>query len=179
VSFVEQEAESSPLRPILLVAGVVLAVVLARWRAIVLMLFLLLASWIAFQVFLLARGTILYVNDGLTNLTEQYQQLPSVHVPPTGSATISPAQPITNCWRDRSLAGDCFKSGGFGRQSRPERLRTPEPPPPRHLRFRNCGPIGHEHAAWSAVELPTSRPRRPDLLQRQTDGRCWLNDRDF
>jgi hypothetical protein len=179
VSFVEQEVESSPLRPILLIAGAVLAVVLARWRAIILMLFLLLASWMAFQVFLLARGAFLYVNDGLTKLTEQYQQLPSVHVPPTGSATISPSRPITNCWRDRSLGGDCFKSGGLGRQSRPERLRTPEPPPPRHLRFRNCGPIGNEHPVWPVEEPISSRPGRTDLDQREVYGRCWLNDRSF
>jgi hypothetical protein len=179
VSFVEQEVESSPLRPILLIARAVLAAILARWRAIILLFFLLLAIWLAFQVFLLARNVFLYVNDGLTKLTEQYKQLPSVHIPPMDISKNSPPRPISNCWRDRSLAGDCFSSGGPGRQFRPEGLRTPEPLPPRRLRFRNCGPLDNGHSVSSVDEAITSRPGRLDLRQREIDGRCWLNYRNF
>jgi hypothetical protein len=173
VSFVEQEVESSPLRPILLIAGAVLAAVLARWRAIILMLVLLLTVWLAFQVLLLARSAFMFVNDGLTRLTEQYKQLPSVHAPSIDLSTISPSRPTTNCWRDRSLAGDCFNSGAAGRQSRPGRLRAPEPSPPKRLRFRNCGLLDNEHSVPSVEESITSRPGR-----RAIDGRCWLDYRN-
>jgi len=178
VSFVEEEVESSPLRPVLLIAGAVLAAVLVRWRAIILMLFLLLAIWVAFQLFLLARSTFLFLNDGLTRLAEQYKQLPSVPTPSIDFSTISPSRPVTNCWRDRSLAGDCFNAGGSGRQYRPGRLRTPEPPPPKHPRFRNCGPLDNEHSVLSVEESITSRLGRPNLHRRATDGRCWLDYRN-
>jgi hypothetical protein len=178
VSFVEQEVETSPLRPILLIAGAVLAAVLARWRAIILLLFLLLAIWLALQVFLLARSAFLFVHDGLANLTEQYKQLPSVHIPSMDFSKHLPSRPVTNCWRDRSLAGDCFNSEGLERQSRPERLRTPEPPAPKRLRFRNCGPIENEHSVSSVEEPIASRLGRLDLRQREIAGRCWLNYRD-
>jgi hypothetical protein len=178
VSFVEQEVESSPLRPILLIARAVLAAVLARWRAVILLLFLLLAIWLALQVFLLARSAFLYVNDGLTKLTERYKQLPSVLIPPMDISKLPPSRPITHCWRDRSLARDCFSSGGLGRQFRPEGLRMPEPPPPRRLRVRNCGSVDNEHSVSSVEEAMTSRSVRLDLRQRVIDQRCWFNYRN-
>jgi hypothetical protein len=169
VSFVEPEVEQSPLPPILLIVGAVLAAILARWRAIILLSFLLLAIWLAFQVLVLARSAFSFVNDNLARLSEEYKQLPSVHIPQVGLSRMSPSRPVTTCWRDRSLAaGDCFRSGGLRRQSRPERLRMPEPPPPGRPRYRNCGPGDDERSASSAEEHANVVNARYALARRQT-----------
>jgi hypothetical protein len=171
VSFVEPEVEQSPLPPILLIVGAVLAAVLARWRAIILLSLLLLAIWIAFQVLLLARSAFSFVHDNVAKLGEEYKQRPSVHIPPVDFSKMAPSRPVATCWRDRSLAaGDCFRSGGPGRQSPPEHLRMSEPPPPGRPRFRNCRPLDNERSVSSAEELITSRwgacAMRPGLARK-------------
>jgi hypothetical protein len=139
VSFVEPEVEPSALPRVLLVAGMAVSAVVRRWRAIILWHILVLTVWLAFQMFFLARGAILYLEDNLPKLSEPYRQLPSIHIPSAKSLTVSP--PITNCWRDRSLAGNCFNSERPGRQPPPVRFRAPEPSPPPCHRFRSCRPV--------------------------------------
>ena len=135
MSFLEPEVEPSPPRA-LLIARMVASAVAARWRAMVLAFLLFVTIWLASQVFLFARSAYWYIHDNLPKLDESYKQIPSVHDLPTDLLTIAP--PITNCWRDRALAGDCFNRRGAGPQSPPLHLRSPGLPP-RH-RFQCCRP---------------------------------------
>jgi hypothetical protein len=137
VTFLEPHVEPSPLRPLLFVGRLLLAV-LARWRAIILAFILCLTLWLAVQVLLFASTSFWYLHDNLPK---------AIHIPPVslripriGLPSILPSRPITNCWRDRSLAGDCFKPEAPRRQSPPARLRASEPPPPPCARFRVCKP---------------------------------------
>jgi hypothetical protein len=140
VLFVEPEVEPSTLQRFLYGAEIALAVIAARWRGIILLFLLVLALWFAVQVVLAVRGAILYVQDNIPKYwSELHKELPSIHVPRIGSPRVS--LPITNCWRDRSVAGgDCFRRGGAARQSPPVRRRAPEPCQAR-IRFRICRPV--------------------------------------
>jgi len=133
VSFLEPEVEPSSPRAVLIARRAASAVA-ARWRAMVLAFLLFITVWLASQVFLFARGAFWYLHDNLPKLNESYKQIPSIHNLPTD--LLANAPPITNCWRDRSLAGDCFNRGGAGPQTPPLRLRSPGPPP--RPRFRCC-----------------------------------------
>ena len=106
MSFLEPEVEPSPPR-ILLIARMVASAVVIRWRATILAFILCLTIWLGLQAILLVRGAFLYLHDNFPKMNEQYKELQSIHISPTDLLAISP--PITNCWRDRSLAGDCFK----------------------------------------------------------------------
>jgi hypothetical protein len=138
-SFVEPEVEPSTLERILYGAGVAFTVIAARWRAVILLFLLLLALWFAVQVVLAVRGAILYVQDNIPkNWSELHREFPAIHLPQIRSPRVLP--PITNCWRDRSVAaGDCFRRGRVG-QSPPVRRRPPEPCPP-PIRFQSCRPV--------------------------------------
>jgi hypothetical protein len=137
VSFIEPEVETSPLRRSLAAAEVVALTILARWRAIVLLFILVLSIWLALQVVLIVSSAVAYLGDVLPKRIEELKQPPSNQIPPKkGFAAISPP-PITNCWRDRSLGGDCFKQGAAGQKSPPARLRGCGLPP----RFRDCRSI--------------------------------------
>ena len=139
MSFLEPEVGPSTLQRIMLALEIAVAAVLARWRAIILAVILFVTIWFAVQAFLLAREAFSYAHDGLSRLSERIKELPSIQAAPTGSATISP--PITKCWRNRSLAGDCFKLGQDGPQSPPVRSRVPAPRRPSRFHFCGCGPV--------------------------------------
>jgi len=124
VSFFEPEVESATARRTLAAVESVASAIVARWRAITLLFIFFLAIWLALQAFLLVRSAFSYVVDNLPKLSELRKKLPSNSSPPQGSVTISPS-PITNCWRDRSLGGDCFKKGTAGQKSPPTRMREP------------------------------------------------------
>jgi hypothetical protein len=107
MSFLESEAEISPLRQVLLAAS---SAIVARWRAVVLTFILISTIWLAFQAFLAASGAYVYLRDNVPKLSDLRLQ-----------ATASPkvfSVPITNCWRNRSLAaGDCFEGGAANSES--------------------------------------------------------------
>ena len=136
MSLLEPEFERSPLRRVPQVADTLGSAVVARWRGIVLLFILFLTIWLAMQVFLGVRRALSYLRDDLPTVNELHKQLPSVDVPPTGARAILPP-PITNCWRDRSLGSDCFKTGGPEPRSRRTRALGPEPPR-LSPRFRSC-----------------------------------------
>jgi hypothetical protein len=137
MSLLEPEFERSPLRQVPVVAETLGSAVAARWRGIVLLFILFLTVWLAMQAFLGVRRALSYLRDNLPTMNELHKPLPSAEIPPTGARSISPP-PITNCWRDRSLGSDCFKTGGP--EPRSSRSRAVMPEPPRSgPRFRNCG----------------------------------------
>jgi len=124
VSFIEPEVESQAGRRILAAVEAVASAIVARWRAIILLFILFLSIWLAVQVVAFARSAISYIGEHVPKISERWKQPPSNRVPPKGSVTISPS-PITNCWRNRSLGGDCFKQGTAGQKSPPARIREP------------------------------------------------------
>jgi hypothetical protein len=140
VLFVEPEVGPSTLQRLLYGAEITLAVIAARWRGVILLFLLLLALWFAVQVVLAVRGAILYVQDNIPkNWSELHREFPAIHFPQIRSPKVLP--PITNCWRDRSVAaGDCFRRGAAARPSPPVRRRPPEPCPP-PIRFQSCRPV--------------------------------------
>jgi hypothetical protein len=140
VSFVEPEVEPSTMERILYGAETALKVIAIRWRGVILSFLLALTLWFAVQVVLAVRGAILYVQDNIPKYwSELHQELPAIHFPRIRSPRAS--LPITNCWRDRSVAGgDCFRRGRAARQSPPVRRRAPEPCQPR-IRFQSCRPV--------------------------------------
>jgi hypothetical protein len=126
VSFIEPETEPSPLRRGLLAAELLASAVLARWRAIILLFVLFFTIWLAIQVLVAARDAYSYLRDHLPKFSDSSKLLPSIPSLPRGSITISPP-PITQCWRDRSLAGDCFKQAKPGSKSPPSGRQAPRP----------------------------------------------------
>jgi hypothetical protein len=117
MSFQESETELSPPRRVLLAAEALSSAIVARWRVVVLTFILISAIWLAFQVFVIAREAYLYLRDNVPKLSDlQFQATTSPRV-----WSVSPgvsSVPITNCWRDRSLAvGDCFDGGGAHSES--------------------------------------------------------------
>jgi hypothetical protein len=136
MSLLDPEFERSPLQRVPQVADTLGSAVVARWRGIVLLFILFFTIWLAIQVFFGVRYALSYLGDNLPTLNEIHKQLPSVDVPPTGARAILPP-PITNCWRDRSLGSDCFKTGGPEPRSRRTRALGPEPPR-LSPRFRSC-----------------------------------------
>ena len=126
MSFQESETELSPLRQ---VAEMLSSAIVTRWRAIVLTFILISAVWLALQVFLTARDAYAYLRDSVQKLSDlQLQAPPRVLSVSPGVFSV----PMTDCWRDRSLAaGDCFEGGGAHSES-PSALRhAPASPGPR------------------------------------------------
>jgi hypothetical protein len=124
MSFYESEPELSPPRQVLLAAS---SAIVAHWRGVVLTFILVSAIWLAFQVFLAARDASVQLRDNVPKLSEL--QRPAVASPRTFLV------PISNCWRDRSLAaGDCFEGGGANSES-PSALPHAPASPGRHGRI--------------------------------------------
>jgi hypothetical protein len=131
MSFQESGTELSPLRQVLLVAEMLSSRIVARWRAIVLTFVLTSAIWLSFQVFLAARDAYVYLRDNSPKLSDlQLQTSVSPRL-----LSVSPrafSAPITDCWRDRSLAAsDCFEGGGDHSESSPPLPHAPASPGPR------------------------------------------------
>jgi hypothetical protein len=133
VSLLEPKVEASPLRSMLRIATLLAAAILARWRGIILAFILFLTVWIAIQVFLLIRSASNYLYDNAPNWV--------AHHAPKELPLISPSGPVTTCWRDRSVTGDCFKPAGSRPKPPPTGRRTPQPVRPPCLRFRVDRPI--------------------------------------
>jgi hypothetical protein len=154
VSLLEPPVEPAPLsRFLIFVGAVALAVVTfvgvvgraiaARWRGILLTHIFFLTLWLALQVFLFAKDAVAYLGEHVPiwfSRVEVGSSPSTSSSPPTSSAKPSPSRPVvTNCWRDRSLDGDCFGRTESHRKITPHRLRIPEPPPCR--RFYMCDDI--------------------------------------
>jgi hypothetical protein len=126
VSFVEPFDEPSPLRRALNATEVASSLIAARWRAIVLLFILGAAVWLVLEAFFA-------LHDAYVSVRENVPQLNEISSRIAPKFSLSPP-PITNCWRDRSLAaGECFRSTGAV-HSPPEHPRAP----PRRLRFPEC-----------------------------------------
>lgn len=129
VSFVEPVVEPSPFRRALDATEAVSSVITARWRAIVLLFILSAAIWLVLQAFVVVRDAYVSVRESVPKLNEISSEIAPKFSP---KFSLSPP-PVTTCWRDRSLTGDCFKSVGAAHAA-PERPRAP---PPR-LRLPQC-----------------------------------------
>lgn len=126
MSFVEPVDEPSPLRRALNATEGASSAIAARWRAIVLLFILAAAVWLVLEAFFAVHDAYVSVRENVPQLSELSNRI-------TPKVSLSPP-PITNCWRDRSLAaGECFKSVG-GAHSPPEHPRAP----PRQFRFPEC-----------------------------------------
>jgi hypothetical protein len=123
---VEPFDEPSSLRRALNATETASSVIAARWRAIVLLFILGAAVWLVLEAFFA-------VHDAYVSVRESVPRLNQISSEIAPKFSLSPP-PITNCWRDRSLAaGECFKSAG-GAHSPPAHPRAP----PRQFRFPEC-----------------------------------------
>lgn len=149
MSVVEQPGEPPPLRQLWLVigaavlavvtfAGVVGRTIATRWRGIVLTHIFFLTLWLALQVFLFTKDGFVYLQKNIPLWFQKMPQLPapSALIP---SLKVPPSGPPTNCWRDRSLDGNCFARTESHRRPEPPRWRIPDRPPFPCRRFYMCG----------------------------------------
>jgi len=134
---------------ILTVLDVIFKAVAARWRGILLAHIFFLTLWLAIQVFFFATGAhwCFPAADGgwIAGLSKYFPQIARCLPAGTTAATVTPSPqkgsppsspgshafsfnaPVTNCWRDRSLDGNCFGRAEHHRKAPPHRARPPEP----------------------------------------------------
>jgi hypothetical protein len=163
VSLLEPSAEPSLLsRFFVTIGAIVLAVVTfvgvvaraiaARWRGILLAHIFFLTVWLAIQVFSFAKDAFAYLRDNIPTWVGKIEA-PSSLLPYTSSSPntsssantssslpqVSSVKPLTNnCWRDRSLDGNCFTQAETRRKAPPHRVRIPIPGSPPCYRFYPC-----------------------------------------
>jgi len=114
--------------------GVVILWLAGRWRGLILLHLFFLTLWLAIQVFTAAGGAYTFLYNQVQRGVGYFRHIHYVKVP---FPRLPHAKPAVNCWRDRSLDGDCFAQGERHRHFPPPRLRIPEPPPCH--RFYMCG----------------------------------------
>ena len=118
--------------------GAAARAIAARWRGILLTHIFFLTLWLAIQVFSFAKDAFAYLRDNVPTL------LGKVEAPSASLPKVSFSKPLTtNCWRDRSLNGDCFTQRESQRDpprkaALPHRPRMPPRPPCRG--YYMCGP---------------------------------------
>lgn len=139
MSLLEPPVEQAPLRrffigvgaaalAVVTFVGLVATAFARRWRGILLAHIFFLTLWLALQVFLFARDAYAYLRE---RVPVWYG---GISYPSISAPRLSSSVPTTNCWRDRSLDGDCFKPMEPHRKSPPHHRRIPEPCP----RFYIC-----------------------------------------
>ena len=158
MSFVEQQAEPTPMRRLLTVTAVVASAVVtvaavvgstvaARWRGIILTHILVVTIWLAIQVFVFASNAFGYLYTTASVWIEKISRLPESPIreslnrgrsPRLVSSAPMSSAPTTNCWRDRSLEGDCFRRAEYYRTLPPARWYISEPPMPPCPRYYVC-----------------------------------------
>jgi hypothetical protein len=112
--------------------GVVARAIAARWRGILLTHIFFLTLWLAIQVFSFAKDAFAYIRDNVPTWFSK------VEVPSAPLPKVSSSKPLTNnCWRDRSLDGNCFTQTETRRKAAPARPRILAQPP--CYRFYRCG----------------------------------------
>jgi hypothetical protein len=146
VSLLEPPVEQEPLRrfftgigaaalAVVTFIGLVATAFASRWRGILLAHIFFLTLWLALQVFLYAREAYAYLRDNIPTWFSQVTHLQAPSTSTTPAANVASSKPVvTNCWRDRSLDGDCFKPAEPHRKPPPHHRRIPEPCP----RFYIC-----------------------------------------
>jgi hypothetical protein len=94
----------------------------ARWRGITLSLIFFFTLWLAIRVLSLASDALRYIRDETPTWTDLHP-LPGA-MPPRG---FSSSPPATQCWRDRSVSGDCFKRTEPRERVPPHQQHVPRP----------------------------------------------------
>ena len=128
MSFQVTEDVPTPLRRAMRAMDDAFRQITKRWRGIILAFVLFVAIWLAVQAVAAVYRGYAYLRDHAPGWPDFTREIP------LPSARGPSLPPLSNCWRDRSLAaGSCFKDGG----APPHRI----PLPASRFRGLDCGCI--------------------------------------